>query len=160
VAHEGDDGMRRAEREIKDKRAIEEILRRAMVCRLGLCDGDMPYVVPLSFGYEDNCLYFHSATEGRKIEIIKDNPNVCFEVDVDQDVTRMDTACNWEMKYRSVIGFGKAHIVDDLEEKRRALNIIVKHYSGDPHEYPESALGDVAVFKIEVESMTGKKSGY
>ena len=152
--------MRRAEREIKDRSTIEEILRKATVCRLAVCDGNVPYVVPLSFGYADNCLYFHSAREGRKIETIKANPNVCFEVDVDQDVTRMDTPCNWEMKYRSVIGFGKAHIVDDLEEKRRALNIIVKHYSGDPHEYPESALGDVAVFKIEVESMTGKKSGY
>jgi len=64
------------------------------------------------------------------------------------------------MKYRSVIGFGKAHIIDDPEEKRRASKIIVKRYSGDPYEYTESAPGDVAVFEIEVQSMTGRKSGY
>ncbi|MCJ7619404.1 MAG: pyridoxamine 5'-phosphate oxidase family protein, partial [Anaerolineae bacterium] len=66
--------MRRAEREIKDREAIEDILRRATVCRLAVCDGNVPYVVPLSFGYADNCLYFHSAREGRKIETIKANP--------------------------------------------------------------------------------------
>jgi len=64
------------------------------------------------------------------------------------------------MKYRSVIGFGKPHNVDDPEEKRRVSSITVKHYSGHPYEYPESAPGDVAVFEIEVGSMTGKKSGY
>ena len=150
--------MRRAEREIKDKSTVEEILRRATVCRLAVCDGDIPYVVPLHFGYESNGLYFHSAPEGRKMETIKANPNVCFEVDVDQDVTRTDTPCNWEMKYRSVIGFGKAHIVDDPQEKRRALKMIVEPYSGDPCVNPESALRDVAVVKIQIESMTGEKS--
>lgn len=152
--------MRRAEREIKDKSTVEEILRRATVCRLAVCDGDIPYVVPLYFGCESRRLYFHSAPEGRKIEMVKANPNVCFEVDVDQDVTRMDTPSNWEMKYRSVIGFGKGHIVDDPEEKRRALNIIVEHYSGDPCVNPESALGDVAVVKIQTESIAGEKPGY
>jgi len=152
--------MRRAEREIKDRRAIEEILARATVCRLGLCQNGIPYVVPLSFGYADDCLYFHSAPEGRKIEIIKHNPNVCFEVDLDEEFVAADVACGWTVRYRSVIGFGKSRLVEGAEEKRRALDVILGHYSDGVYEYPEGALDEVAVVKVEVESLTGKQSGY
>ena len=152
--------MRRAEREIKDRKAIEEIVRRATVCRLGLCDGHMPYVVPLSFGYEDNCLYFHSAAEGRKIEIIKDNPNVCFEVDLAEEYVGADVPCDWAVKYRSVIGFGTAQLLEGVEEKRRALDVILAHYSDREYEYPPGALDKVVVIRVDVESMTGKQAGY
>ncbi len=81
-------------------------------------------------------------------------------MDIDHEVIRSATACNWDTKYRSVIGFGRAFFVDDLEEKRIALNVIVERYSGQSYEYPEDALNRVAVVKIEVESMTAKKSGY
>ena len=71
--------MRRKDKEIKDKEVIESIIKRATVCRIALSENNVPYIVPLSFGYKDNCLYFHSAPEGRKIDIIKQNNNVCFE---------------------------------------------------------------------------------
>jgi len=160
VAHKGDDGMRRAEREIKDKKAIEDILRQATVCRLGLCEGGMPYVVPVSFGYDDDGLYFHSAPEGRKMETIKTNPHVCFEVDVDHEFVPADTACNWTVRFRSVIGFGKARLVEDPEEKRRALDVILEHYSDRAYEYREGALDEVALIQIQIENITGKQSGY
>jgi nitroimidazol reductase NimA-like FMN-containing flavoprotein (pyridoxamine 5'-phosphate oxidase superfamily) len=152
--------MRRKDKEIKDQKEIEAIIEKATVCRVAFSENDVPYIVPVNFGHEDDRLYFHSAPEGRKTEIIKKNNRVCFEMDVDQEVVKSATPCDWEMNYRSVIGFGKAFLVDDLEEKRRALNIIVDHYSGNPYEYPENALRDVAIVKIEIESMTGKKSGY
>lgn len=152
--------MRRAEKEIKDRQTTESILERATVCRLGLCSHGVPYVVPLSFGYEDKRLYFHSAPEGRKIEIVKDNPNVCFEVDVDEEYVPADVPCNWTVKYRSVIGFGKARLVEETEEKRKALDVILGHYARAPFEYPEGAVGKVAVIEVEVESLTGKQSGY
>ncbi len=152
--------MRRQDEKIKDKHEIEAIIERARVCRVGFSENDIPYVVPVNFGYKDDCLYFHSAPEGKKIEVLKRNNNVCFEVDIDHEVIRSATACNWDTKYRSVIGFGRAFFVDDLEEKRIALNVIVERYSGQSYEYPEDALNRVAVVKIEVESMTAKKSGY
>ena len=152
--------MRRADREIRDRKAIEDILERATVCRLGLCHRGVPYVVPLSFGYEDDRLYFHSAPEGRKIEIIKENHNVCFEVDVDQQIIESDTACSWTVRYRSVIGFGKAQLLEDLAEKRKALDVILAHYSDKAHEYSEGALEKVAVIRVNIETMTGKQSGY
>ncbi len=152
--------MRRQDKEIKDKHEIEAIMDRATVCRVGFCENDVPYIVPVNFGYKDDCLYFHSAPAGKKIEILKRNNNVCFEMDIDHEVIRSATPCNWDTKYRSVIGFGRAFLVGDPEEKRMALNVIVERYSGQSYEYREDALNSVAVVKIEVESVTGKKSGY
>jgi nitroimidazol reductase NimA-like FMN-containing flavoprotein (pyridoxamine 5'-phosphate oxidase superfamily) len=152
--------MRRAEREIKDRQTIDEILRQATVCRLGLCDDGMPYVVPLNFGYDGERLYFHSAREGRKMEVLKANPNVCFEVDVDHELVPTETACDWGTKFRSVIGFGKAWLVEDPEGKKQALDVILGHYSDGYYEYTEEALAKVAVIRIEIESITGKQSGY
>jgi len=152
--------MRRSEREIKDRSAIEEILRKATVCRLAVCDGNVPYVVPLNFGYSDNRLYFHSASEGRKMETIKANPLVCFEVDIDHEIVPGDIPCAGTARYRSVIGFGKARLLEDLAQKKRALDIILGHYGRGPLEYPEGAFDEVAVVEIEIESLTGKQSGY
>jgi nitroimidazol reductase NimA-like FMN-containing flavoprotein (pyridoxamine 5'-phosphate oxidase superfamily) len=152
--------MRRKEKEINDRAEIENVLERATVCRVALSHNDLPYVIPLNFGYADNCLYFHSAPEGKKIEIIKRNNHVCFEVDIDHELIEAETACDWTVRYRSVIGFGKALLVDDPEEKRRALDIIVGHYSDRLYEYPEEAVSRVAIIKVEIESMTGKQSAY
>lgn len=152
--------MRRREKEIKDKVDIESILQRATVCRVALCDNGVPYVVPLSFGYLDDRLYFHSAPVGKKIDIIKHNNNVCFEVDIDRAVVEAEVPCQWSAKYRSVIGLGKAHLVEDPDEKRRALEIIVSHYSAGSYEYPHEAINSVAIFRVDIESMTGKQSGY
>lgn len=155
--------MRRKDREVKDRKAIKSIIRRATVCRIGLSENNLPYVVPVAFGYKDSCLYFHSALEGRKIDIIKQNNNVCFEMDVDCEFVReSEQPCNWTMKYRSVIGFGKGVLVEDAEQKRKALDIIVGHYSGGPYQYPypEDMISNIAVIKVEIDSVTAKKSGY
>jgi len=150
----------RKDKEIKDKDEIESTIKRANVCRIGLAENNIPYVVPLVFGYKDNCLYFHSAPEGKKIDIIKRNNNVCFEIDTDCELVKSETACNWDIKYYSVIGFGKAFFIDDPEEKRTALNIIMKHYSGNSYEYPANEINEVAIIKVKINSMTRKKSGY
>ena len=108
--------MRRKDKEINSTAAIEDVVRKSLVCRIALSDENRPYVVPLCFGYKDNTLYFHSSPEGRKIEILTKNNDVCFEFDVDHEVVQDNKACKWSMKYRSVIGFGKASFVENLEE--------------------------------------------
>jgi len=77
-------------------------------------------------------------------------------------VIKSATPCNWSAKYRSVIGFGKAFFVEDFEEKRRALNLIVQKYSDTSHEYEfsEGVLDTVTLIRINIENITGKKSGY
>jgi hypothetical protein len=150
--------MRRKDREITDIALTEDIIRNSMVCRLGMSRDDQPYVVPLCFAYSDKTLYFHSAGEGLKLEILQQNPNVCVEFDIDQEVIQGDKPCKWSMQYRSVIGFGKASFVEDLEEKRKGLDAIMKHYSGRSFEYVEQAIESTCIIKVEIESMTGKNS--
>jgi nitroimidazol reductase NimA-like FMN-containing flavoprotein (pyridoxamine 5'-phosphate oxidase superfamily) len=152
--------MRRKDREINDIDLIEDIIRNSLVCRLGMSRDNQPYVVPLCFAYSDNMLYFHSAGEGLKLEILQQNPNVCVEFDIDQEVIQGATPCEWGMQYRSVIGFGKASFVEDLEEKRKGLDAIMKHYSGRSFEYVEPAIESTCIIKVAIESMTGKESGY
>jgi nitroimidazol reductase NimA-like FMN-containing flavoprotein (pyridoxamine 5'-phosphate oxidase superfamily) len=152
--------MRRKEREIKDITAIEEILRCATVCRLGLCEDNRPYVVPVCFGYKENALYIHCGPEGKKLEIIRNNNNVCFEVDIDEGPIKAARPCDWEMKYKSVIGFGKAVLVEDAEDKRKALDVIMQQFSANTFEYPEEAVQKTTIIKVEIETMTGKQSGY
>ncbi len=151
--------MRKKDKEIKDIAVIEDILSRATVCRLGLCEANQPYVVPLCFGYKDNALYFHCAREGKKLDILRANNNVCFEVDIDHEIVKADKACGWGMKYKSVIGFGKAVFVEDAESKRKGLDIIMQNYSEGAFEYSEEAVKKTVVIKVEIESMTGKQSG-
>lgn len=154
--------MRRKEKEIDDINELREIIRKADVCRLGLAVDNMPYVVPVNFGYDEgeNCLYFHCAREGRKLDMIKRNNAVCFEMDVDMKISAGENApCNWSTAYRSVIGYGKAFILEDFDEKKKALDVIMKHYSSDTSfEYNAKSVEKVAVVKIAVTRMTGKKS--
>ena len=152
--------LRKPEKEIKAAQEIEAIIQRAQVCRIGFSEENRAYIVPVNFGYRDRCLYFHSAHEGRKVEILKRNNRVCFEIDIASELIRGETPCKWDMKYLSVMGSGRASLLVDPAEKSRALNIIMEHYRGDPYEYSETELEKVAVVKIEIESMTGKKSGY
>ena len=150
--------MRRKDREIKDKIEIEKIIQEALVCRVALSDGDSPYVFPVCFGFKDGTIYFHSAQEGKKIEILRKNNKVCFEMDIDTELVEEEKGCDWGIRYSSVIGFGTASFVEDIEEKKKALHVLLGHYSDKAYEFPEPSLSEVTVIKIRVESMTGKKA--
>ena len=152
--------MRRKEQEITDIDDLNEIICSAQVCRLGLSDENIPYIVPLSFGYKDKTLYFHSAAEGKKIEIIKRNPNVCFEFDQSIEVLEAEKPCSWGMKYQSVIGFGRASLIDDIHKKRDALDIIMGQYTKQSYDFDDNFLQATAVIKVEIDKMTGKQSGF
>ena len=153
--------MRRKDKEIQDADEIIGIIQKASVCRLGLCCDNVPYVVPLSFGYRGGCLYFHSAKQGKKMDMIRANPRVCFEIDMGVEAIEADQPCDWGMKYESVIGFGRASVLEDPEEKKQGLNVIMEHYSPRPPQpYAESVLEHTAVVRVQVEEMTGKRSGF
>lgn len=152
--------MRRKDKQINDVTAIESIIQQAQVCRLAMCDGGRPYIVPLCFGYKDNVLYFHSAGEGKKLEVLKRNANVCFEFDIDTQLIKAERPCDWGLRYRSVVGFGKAVFIEDVKLKRKALDVIMQQYSEKSFEYPQEAIANITIIKVEIESMTGKQSGY
>ncbi|MCD4720247.1 MAG: pyridoxamine 5'-phosphate oxidase family protein [Desulfobacula sp.] len=150
--------MRKKEKEITDIKEIEKILQESNVCRLAMVDGDKPYMVPMNFGYQDGHLFFHSAKQGRKIDLIQKNPNVCFEVDQLIKFKKAKLACEWGVEYKSVIGSGRAQLLENLDEKIAALNIIMSQYSDRIFEYPDETLEKTAVIKVQIDNMTGKQS--
>jgi nitroimidazol reductase NimA-like FMN-containing flavoprotein (pyridoxamine 5'-phosphate oxidase superfamily) len=151
--------MRRKEREIQGREVLEEILHKAPVCHLAMSENDQPYVIPVNFGYKDDALYIHCAREGKKLDILRKNSRVCFEVDVDHELVKGESACEWGMKGRSVVGIGKAYLIDDTEGKQQALDIIMKHYGAQgPFAYKEKGFEKALIIKVEIESMTGKKT--
>jgi nitroimidazol reductase NimA-like FMN-containing flavoprotein (pyridoxamine 5'-phosphate oxidase superfamily) len=153
--------VRRKEKEIADPALLAAVLREAFVCRLGLADGDRPYVVPVNFVYSGGCLYLHSACEGRKIDILKRNNRVCFEAEAGVELVRSERACDFGARYVSVIGTGTASFVADLAEKSRVFDLFMAKYAGGGEwSYPGAALRAVAVIRVDVETLTGKASGY
>jgi len=138
---------------------MERIIAGSTACRLAMVDGDQPYVVPLCFGYRDNLLYIHSASAGRKIDILKRNNRVCFVFDIEGEIIKKaDQACSWSMKYKSVIGFGKASFIQDPQEKRKALDCIMRQYAEGSFVYAEEKIDKIVVIRIDIEQMTGKQS--
>jgi len=150
--------MRNKKMEITDKNEIEDVLKNATVIRLAMCDGVMPYVVPVGFGHKDGAIYFHSSRKGMKMDILKKNNNVCFEVETGVEPTAGEKACNYDFKYKSIIGFGAAHIVESEEEKLKGLDTIMEHYAEPPFEYKPGMVKAVGIVRIDIEGMKGKKS--
>jgi nitroimidazol reductase NimA-like FMN-containing flavoprotein (pyridoxamine 5'-phosphate oxidase superfamily) len=149
--------MQKKDKQNTDTAEMEAILKEAQVCRIALTDGRQPYLVPLCFGYEPGSLYIHSAPEGKKIDMIRANPRVCFEVDSCNGIVKGDRPCSWGMRYKSVIGFGSAVILNDPEEKKHGLNCIMHQYHGGTHEFSDADLRNVAVIRIAIGSVTVKK---
>ena len=123
-----------------------------------MMDTNHPYIVPLSFGYCDNRLYFHGATKGKKIDLITANPNVCFEFDHLIETVESEKACSWSMKFQSIIGFGKASLIENSAEKKKALTVIMAQYSDQKFDFPEKMLRATAVIQVVIENITGKQS--
>ena len=152
--------MQRKDKEVTDMKVINDIIHKAEVCRLGLSYEDMPYVVPVCFGYRDRAIFFHSAGQGKKVDMIKKNNRVCFEFDVDHELVESDQPCHWGMRFRSVIGFGRAFFLENRDEKEKALNIIMEKYANSPFRFPAQTLDRTRVVKIDIEQIEGKISGY
>jgi nitroimidazol reductase NimA-like FMN-containing flavoprotein (pyridoxamine 5'-phosphate oxidase superfamily) len=153
--------MRKKEREITAIDEIEAIIGRCDVCRIALTDENIPYIVTMNFGYSGGSqkrLFFHSAREGRKIDIIRKNNHVCFEMDTDHDLKSGREACDFSMKYSSVVGWGDIFIVIDDEERREGLDSIMKHYSNRAEfTYKQDVFDKTTILRLEIKTMTGKK---
>ncbi len=153
--------MRRKDKEITDKKLINYILSKAEVIRLAMVDDGDPYLIAMNYAYIDGCLYMHSAKEGRKIDILSKNNKVAFQADTDIELILEEEACSCGAKYLSVFGTGKARFIEDKEEKIKALDLMMTKHTGKVEfEYPEKMLEKTLIIKVEIESLTGKKSGY
>ena len=151
--------MRRTDKEIENRTEIDTIIRGCDVIRLAFAVDNEPYVVPLSFGYDGTCLYFHTARTGRKIDCIAANPRVCFEMERDvRLIEHPQKPCNWSFSFESVIGFGTVRELQAPEDKERSLNQIMEHYAGRQWPFDPSDTKGVRVWHLAIESVTGKRS--
>jgi nitroimidazol reductase NimA-like FMN-containing flavoprotein (pyridoxamine 5'-phosphate oxidase superfamily) len=151
--------MRRKDKEITLRSEMDAVIKKARVCRLAMVDGDRAYIVPLSFGYDGKAFYFHSARKGKKLDLLRKNRRVCFELDTDVSVSSGDVPCKWGMAYRSIIGNGEAEFISEPDARREALDIIMAHYSDESSsEYTDNEINRVSVFKVNVLEISGKRS--
>lgn len=152
--------MRRNDREITDIEKIEEILAGARYLHLGMMDGAFPYVVPLHYGYrmEDGHLtfYMHCAKEGQKLDCIRENENVFVEIDRGESLITADIPCRYGARYESVMCRGRASIVEEAEEKCRALECLMRVQTGETHRINEQMAEAVSVIRVDVDSYTAK----
>lgn len=150
--------MRRKDREITDVLKIEDIISACDCCRLGFCDVGGVYIVPLNFGYESGIFYFHGAYEGRKIELIRKTGTAGFELDTGHRLNTGESACGFSFAFQSVIGQGCVSIVENPEEKKKGLRLIMAHYSKRvDFEFTDVMADSVCVFKLIAETMTCKE---
>jgi len=151
--------MRKAKLEIKDEAILKEILSGALICRLAMMDGELPYIVPVNYGYRDGSIYIHSAPEGKKIDLLRKNNQLCFEVEETAELVKGDRACDWTTRYRSVVGYASVEILTDDESKQTGLEVIMAQH-GAPHliEFNQKNMDRMLILKLNITSLTGKHS--
>ena len=147
--------MRRTDREVADLSRMLEILQRCDCCRLGLVDGEEAYIVPMNFGIaqeaEKLVLYFHTATEGRKIDLLKKQTSVSFQADTGHALKPGENAGNFSYYYQCVMGKGTAELLSETEDKIRGFHAIMAHYSPNTDwNFDLPCLDKVYVIKLTV----------
>ena len=153
--------MRRRDRELKDFNAMMEIIKHCQVIHIAMAVDNMPYVVPVNFGYsyenEKLELYFHCAKTGKKVDILKINPNICFEMDCDHQLIQGVSACAYSFQYSSIIGMGKAEFIEDTDLKKQYLNKLMLNIAQKEFDFNDQQVADLAIVKIVVSQISGKQ---
>lgn len=151
--------MRRKDKSIAARVIIDKIIHKSLICHLACCLDEQPYVIPISFGYDGKCIYFHTAKAGKKNKIFLENPCVClaFETDI-KLISDEEKACKWSFDFQSVIASGEIEEISDPALKNAGLNQIMRHYSGKDWEMPEREISKTKIWGVELKNITGKRS--
>lgn len=147
---------------LSEKETVEKVISKSDICYIGMVDANnMPYVLPMNFGYNEEVIYLHSGPTGSCIDILNHNSNVCITFSIDHQLVfqHPDVACSYRMKAKSAICRGKVAFIEDLEEKKEALNIIMSHYSDKSFRFSDPAVRNVKIWKVPIESMTAREYG-
>lgn len=153
--------MRRKDREISEHQEFEDIIRKADVCRIALTNNNIPYIVTLNFGYvsePEKLIYFHCANQGRKLDMIRQNNNVCFEMDIDHEIYKGARGCDWGSRFRSIVGYGEIDIITQKNDKITGLKSIMSHYGGEgEYEFEDSIVDNTTILRLRINEMSAKK---
>jgi len=154
--------MRRKDKEVTSVKWMEQVLNDGIWLELAMCAaGGWPYVLPMNYGLGNGFVVVHGAKQGKKTDILKTNPKVCFNVTVDAEIVRCENdPSEFSMKYRSVTGYGVARFIEDVSEKKEAMKLLMRHYDGPTEPMPDRVLEATAVIRIDITEMTGKVSYY
>ncbi|MBP1754912.1 MAG: pyridoxamine 5-phosphate oxidase family protein [Firmicutes bacterium] len=152
--------MRRQDREITDITEIIDIMKRCDACHVAFSNDTYPYIIPLNFGMmtdgENIKLYFHSAKEGTKLDLLRKNPKVAFAMDCNHKLVMRDNG-SCTMEYESVCGNGTLRIMEN-DEKAYGLTTIMAQYHGEnENHFPEAVLNMTEVMELTVNEITGKR---
>ncbi len=152
----------KAIKDITELSELENIIKRCKTCHVAMVDGDKPYVLGFNFGYHNKTIYLHTLGYGKKIDILKKNPNVCVEFDTDHRyfARHEHVACSWRMAYRSVLVYGKVEFVQDFQEKLKALEILMANYSGKEFKFNKPSVDNICILKIPIQEITGRSFEY
>ena len=148
--------------EIKDQKHVEEIIAGCSVCFVGMTDlNGNPYVIPMNFGYRDGVIYLHSAPTGSCIEMLKHNNQVCITFCSHPELVYQheQVACSYRMMAQSVICRGRVNFLEELEEKREALNILMAQYVDREFTYSDPAVRNVKIWEVPIDEVTAKDYG-
>ncbi|MFO7575748.1 MAG: pyridoxamine 5'-phosphate oxidase family protein [Bacteroidales bacterium] len=154
--------MRRKEKQITDREVIERVFSNSMICIIAINDSGFPHIVPMNYGYSANCLYFHSAPEGRKIDLLQRDGRVSFMIEDSHKIVPANIACGWTTEYRSLMGTGIVEIITDEAGKKEGLDIIMTHHGAKGEiVYRENQISRMVILKLNIETVTCKESeGY
>ena len=151
--------MRRKEKEVTDKTVIKTILRNSRICTIAISDSEYAHIVPLNYGYSDNCLWFHSAPEGRKIDLLNLSGKVSFIIEDSYRIIPSETACGWTTEYRSLMGTGYVEIITDNKVKKKGLDIIMAHHGAKGKMvYRDNQISAMVLLKLNIETISCKQS--
>lgn len=150
--------MRRPEKAVTENTEIEKILRQGRICQLAFHAEPVPYLVSLNYGYADGALYFHSALEGRKIDLARQGTRVAFTVALELELISAPQACGWTTRFASVVGSGYLEFFETSEDKRWGLDRLMAHYTSGPFEYRDKAFAKTAVYRLVIDEMSAKRS--
>jgi len=151
--------MRRKDKKIENQEIINNILTQSLICSIAFFDAEYPYVVPMNFGYKEGVLYFHCAKHGKKLELIKRNNKVGFEIVQSHKVIKKDLSCDWTTNYRSILGTGTIEIISESEAVKNGLDILMKQHGREINSYDEKSLKRVHVLKLTINDLSAKQSG-
>lgn len=152
--------MRRAEKEVVDPAFVRAVLEGAPYLVLALNDGGAPYAVPLCVAVAEDGVYLHMATVGRKLDLLRADPRAAFVAVAGADVVPGATACATGVRADSVAGTARCVIVEDPDERRRALDAFALKYTGAvPEVYPDTILASTVVVRLERVGATGRHTG-
>ncbi len=145
-----------------DQKIIEDVIADCSICFASVVDENgLPYSVPMNFGYHKEVFYLHSAPEGRIIRALEKNNHICLAFNRGEELAfqHPQVACSYRMKAKSVVAEGQVTFVEDMDQKRKALNYIMKQYSDKHFEYSEPAVRNVKIWQIDVKDIVCKEFG-